>query len=189
MEFGPVRTELNFIFHPRFLAVLEIQFVWLTPCKQILIESRHQYQHNTSLTMATSDAPALNPDSTLKDASEIEWLNSPSDENRTVSLEDPKNCKRTNSEHNTDELPSALKEKAPARHVGTKRVKILSKNVQRMAVENNQFSVGSPHYNKISSRITFKASITLTTSTVTLLTYQCSRGCFKLWCVPYFLSK
>ena len=36
--------------------------------------------------MPTSDAPALNPDGTLKDASEIEWLDSPSDENRTVSL-------------------------------------------------------------------------------------------------------
>ena len=67
------------------LAVLEIQFVRLTP-KQIWIESRHQHQHNSSLTMPTSDAPALNPDGTLKDASEIEWLDSPSDENRTVSL-------------------------------------------------------------------------------------------------------
>ena len=60
--------------------------------------------------MPTSDAPALNPHGTLKDMSEIEWLNSPSDENCTVSLEDPKKRKRTNSEHDTDELPSALKE-------------------------------------------------------------------------------
>ena len=72
--------------------------------------------------MPTSDAPALNPDSTLKDTSEIEWLNSLSDENCTVSLEDPKKCKRTSSEHDTDELPSALKEIALAQHVGTKRV-------------------------------------------------------------------
>ena len=36
--------------------------------------------------MPTLDAPALNPDGTLKDASEIEWLDSPSDENHTVSL-------------------------------------------------------------------------------------------------------
>ena len=55
--------------------------------------------------MPTSDAPALKPDSTLKGASEIEWLKSPSDENHTVSLKDPEKRKRTNSEH---ELPSAF---------------------------------------------------------------------------------
>jgi len=64
--------------------------------------------------MPTLDTPALNPDSTLKDVSEIEWLNSPSDEHRSVSPDDPKKCKRLDSEHNTDELPSALKGKAPA---------------------------------------------------------------------------
>ena len=52
--------------------------------------------------MPTSDAPALNPDGTLKDVGEIEWLNSPSDENHTVSLKDPKKRERTNSEHDTD---------------------------------------------------------------------------------------
>ena len=90
--------------------------------------------------MPTLDAPALNPDSTLKDMSEIEWLNSLSDENRTISLKDPKKCKRTNSEHDTDKLPSTLKEIALAWHVGTKHMKILSKNIQRMPAENNQFS-------------------------------------------------
>jgi hypothetical protein len=89
--------------------------------------------------MPTSDTPALNSDGTLKDASEIEWLHSPSDEHRSVSLDDPKKRRRVDSEHNTDELPSGLKGKAPARRVGTKRVKILSKNV-RVAAENNQFS-------------------------------------------------
>ena len=72
--------------------------------------------------MPTSDAPALNPDCTLKDGSEIEWLNSLSDENCTISLEDPKKRKRTSSEHDTDKLPSTLKEIALAQCVGTKRV-------------------------------------------------------------------
>ena len=74
----------------------------------------HKLDPVSGVTMPTSDTPALNPDSTLKDASEIEWLNSPSDENCTVSLEDPKKCKRTNSEQDTDELPSVLKEIALA---------------------------------------------------------------------------
>jgi hypothetical protein len=38
--------------------------------------------------MSTLDAPALNPDGTLKDASEIEWLNSLSDEHCSISLFD-----------------------------------------------------------------------------------------------------
>jgi len=88
--------------------------------------------------MPTLDAPALNPDGSLKDASEMEWLNSPSNEHCSVSLDDLKKCKRMDSENNTDELPSTLKGKAPAQRVGTKHIKILSKNV-RVAAENNQF--------------------------------------------------
>ena len=52
----------------------------------------------------------------------------------------PRKQKRVDSEHDADELPSALKGKAPAQRIGTKHVKILSKNVQRMAADNNQFS-------------------------------------------------
>jgi hypothetical protein len=44
--------------------------------------------------MPGSDAPALNDDGTLKDATELEWLNSPSDESCPITLVDHKKRKR-----------------------------------------------------------------------------------------------
>jgi len=137
----PFKLNWTYIFYPRFFSCfrdlicvansMQSNFHW---------ESWDWYQCNILLTMPTSDAPALNPDGSLKDASEIKWLNSPSNEHHSVSLNDPKKCKRMDSENNADELPSTLKGKAPAQWVGTKHIKILSKNV-RVAVENNQFSM------------------------------------------------
>ena len=40
--------------------------------------------------MSDPDAPAHNSDGTLKDACEIQWLHPPSDEQCTISLDDPK---------------------------------------------------------------------------------------------------
>ena len=39
------------------------------------------------LSMPEPDAPALRPDGTLKDASEIDWIHSPSDETRPLASE------------------------------------------------------------------------------------------------------
>ncbi|KAF8888729.1 hypothetical protein CPB84DRAFT_1749457 [Gymnopilus junonius] len=83
------------------------------------------------------DTPALNADGTLKDAGEITWLNSPSDERRNLA-DDLKKRKRANSsaqesdDSNDDELPKSMltgfsfKAKSPARKVGGKRVRLLS---------------------------------------------------------------
>ncbi|KAF8879217.1 hypothetical protein CPB84DRAFT_1751722 [Gymnopilus junonius] len=79
------------------------------------------------------DAPALNTDGTLKDASEIQWFNSPSDEHRTINLKDSdaqKKCKHADSlAHGSDTdsedgLPrsvlTGLKGKSPARQLMAK---------------------------------------------------------------------
>jgi hypothetical protein len=47
--------------------------------------------------MPDMDAPVLNEDGTLKDVMEIEWINSPSDEHRTITITDQEKHKRTNS--------------------------------------------------------------------------------------------
>jgi hypothetical protein len=89
--------------------------------------------------MSDSDAPALNADGTLKDASEIQWLNSPSDEYRTINTSNPKKRKRSNSSDSDDQLPISvlhgLKGKSPAREVGGKRVKRLSEKGKAAAEE------------------------------------------------------
>jgi hypothetical protein len=86
----------------------------------------------------SNDAPALNADSTLKDASEIEWAHSPSAD-PTFDL--PETSKKhhhhahsTDMESDSDShtLPSAigLKDKVPACHAGGKRVKMAMAHAQ-----------------------------------------------------------
>ncbi|KAF8874249.1 hypothetical protein CPB84DRAFT_1753009 [Gymnopilus junonius] len=85
------------------------------------------------------DAPALNTDGTLKDASEIQWFNSPSDECHTINLKDSDAQKKRkhadSSAHGSDTdsedgLPrsvlTGLKGKSPAWQVGGKHTRLLS---------------------------------------------------------------
>ena len=74
--------------------------------------------------MPDPDAPALNDNGTLKDAMELEWINSPSDKSHPITLDNCKKCKRSNSlaqetSDNDDVLPG-LKNKAPAQKVSGK---------------------------------------------------------------------
>ncbi|KAF8887635.1 hypothetical protein CPB84DRAFT_1849809 [Gymnopilus junonius] len=85
------------------------------------------------------DAPALNTDGTLKDASEIQWFNLLSDECCTINLKDSdvqkKHKHADSSAHGSDTdskdgLPrsvlTGLKGKSPTRQVGGKRTQLLS---------------------------------------------------------------
>jgi hypothetical protein len=80
--------------------------------------------------MPDTDAPALNDDGTLKDATEIEWLNSPSDESRRITLDTHKRKRSNSSAQQTsdseDDLLPGLKNKAPAKIISGKRVPRLS---------------------------------------------------------------
>jgi hypothetical protein len=68
-----------------------------------------------------SDAPALRSDGTLKEASEIEWIHSPSAENRSLppTLADP-DIGGNDSDEPTP--PKGLKGKEPATRVSGKRI-------------------------------------------------------------------
>ena len=74
--------------------------------------------------MSTSDAPALRSDGTLKEASEIEWIHSPSAENKSLppTLANPvvNNVDGNNSDEPAS--PKGLKGKEPATRVSGKRV-------------------------------------------------------------------
>lgn len=80
--------------------------------------------------MFNPDAPALNADGTLKDASEIEFCYSPSQEQPIISDASQKKQIRTldqEDDSDLDTLPSldlrGLKGKKPAQRVASKRVK------------------------------------------------------------------
>jgi len=81
--------------------------------------------------MPNPDAPALNDDGTLKDAKEIEWINSPSDESRPIALGNRKKRKGSESSaqrtsDSKDDVLPGLKNKAPAIKVSGKRLPKLS---------------------------------------------------------------
>jgi hypothetical protein len=80
--------------------------------------------------MPDPDAPALNDDGTLKDATELEWINSPSDESRPITLDNRRKRKRSDSSaqetSDNDNVLPGLKNKAPAQKVSGKRVPKLS---------------------------------------------------------------
>ncbi|KAF8802316.1 hypothetical protein BYT27DRAFT_7261096 [Phlegmacium glaucopus] len=91
--------------------------------------------------MSNPDAPALNADGTLKDASEIEFCHSPSTQEQPLLPDTSKKRKRTtelDQESDSDDtLPSiiakplpGLKGKEPARRVASKRVKKPSARVK-----------------------------------------------------------
>jgi len=74
--------------------------------------------------MFDPDVPALRPDGTLKDASEIEWICSPSAEKRTLP---PESVAGDTSGSDGNEPvnpapPKRLKGKEPAQRVGGKRI-------------------------------------------------------------------
>jgi hypothetical protein len=86
--------------------------------------------------MFNLDAPALNADGTLKDASEIEFCHSPSEEQPIIPNTQKKQIrtKKLDQEDDSDldTLPSlpGLKGKMPARRVASKRVKKASERVK-----------------------------------------------------------
>ncbi|KAF8799277.1 hypothetical protein BYT27DRAFT_7121274 [Phlegmacium glaucopus] len=91
--------------------------------------------------MSNPDAPALNADGTLKDASEIEFCHSPSTQEQPLLPDTSKKRKQTtelDQESDSDDtLPSiitkplpGLKGKEPARRVASKRVKKPSARVK-----------------------------------------------------------
>jgi hypothetical protein len=71
--------------------------------------------------MSAPDVPALRSDGTLKEASELEWIHSPSAENKSLplTLADP-GLDGNNLDEPTS--PKGLKGKEPATRVGGKRV-------------------------------------------------------------------
>jgi hypothetical protein len=78
--------------------------------------------------MPDPDAPALNDDGTLKDMTELEWINSPSDESRPITLANRKKRKRSNSlaSNGDNDILPGLTNKAPAKKVSGKRLPKLS---------------------------------------------------------------
>ena len=80
--------------------------------------------------MPDTDAPVLNDDSTLKDAMEIEWLNSLSDESHHITLDTHKHKRSNSSAQQTSDSESnllpGLKNKAPAKIISGKQVPKLS---------------------------------------------------------------
>jgi hypothetical protein len=81
--------------------------------------------------MPNPDAPALNDDDTLKDASELDFVHSPSDESRVISLANRKKRNRSDSLARTpsdteDDILPGLKDKYPAKKVSGKRIPKLS---------------------------------------------------------------
>ena len=74
--------------------------------------------------MSAPDAPALRPDGTLKEALELEWIHSPSAENKSLlpTLTDP--VVNDIDGNNSDEpaSPKGLKGKEPVIWVGGKHV-------------------------------------------------------------------
>src|SRR5882724_12603717 len=81
--------------------------------------------------MPNSDTLALNNNGTLKDTTELEWLNSPSDESHPIFLTNHKKCKRSDcstqltSDSKDNSLPVS-KNNSPVRRVSGKRLSKLS---------------------------------------------------------------
>ena len=97
--------------------------------------------------MVDPDAPALNSDGTLKDASEMVWPHSPSDEHRKIGFDDPKKRKRTATMNSQDGLPSSanLKGKLPAQVVAGKHVKTMS-GAAKQAANNGQLTAAQRNF-------------------------------------------
>ena len=83
--------------------------------------------------MSDPEALALNADGTLKDASQIEWLHSPSAQAATIPKKRPwANSSEDDSDsHTLPRLPAGLKGKEPACQVGGKRIKQASTRAQQ----------------------------------------------------------
>jgi hypothetical protein len=86
--------------------------------------------------MSDPDNPALNADGTLKDASELVFLHSPSDEQPNLNR---RNQQIEDNNDDDDELPVriGLKGKEPARIVAKKRVPRVSEKAQALAASKN----------------------------------------------------
>jgi hypothetical protein len=76
--------------------------------------------------MPDLDRPALNDDGTLKDASELSFVHSPSDESRSIALANRGKRKRSETSDSEDDILPGLKNKVPARKISGKRVPKLS---------------------------------------------------------------
>jgi len=81
--------------------------------------------------MPNPDVPALNDNSTLGDARDMEWPHSPSDESHPITLTNPKKHKGSNSldqqtSDSKDDVLPGLKNKAPAKKVSGKQLPKLS---------------------------------------------------------------
>src|ERR1700760_2007923 len=76
--------------------------------------------------MPDPDRPALNDDGTLKDASQLSFVHSPSDESRPITLANREKRKRSETSDNEDDVLPGLKNKVPARKISGKRVPKLS---------------------------------------------------------------
>jgi hypothetical protein len=94
------------------------------------------------------EAPARRSDGTLKDASEIEWLHSPSAETRPLPDLSENGRQVTGDSHENDLAHSAplkgLKGKEPANRVGGKRVlkpsdKVTASKGQRLSPKTRRF--------------------------------------------------
>ena len=83
--------------------------------------------------MSDPEAPALNADSTLKDASEMEWLHSPSAQAATIPQLSKKRSRANSTEDDSDShtLLARLKGKEPACRVAGKRIKQASTQAQQ----------------------------------------------------------
>jgi hypothetical protein len=79
--------------------------------------------------MPNPDAPALNDDNSLKDAAELVFVYSPSDESRPITLANRKKRNRSDSlapSDSEDDVLPGLKDKHPAKKVSGKRIPKLS---------------------------------------------------------------
>ena len=85
--------------------------------------------------MENPDAPALRPDGSLKDASEMEWEYSPS--SKTIPLPDPADAAGSSTSHGNVNPgpPKGLRGKEPANVVAGKRV---SKPTIKVSASANQ---------------------------------------------------
>jgi hypothetical protein len=74
--------------------------------------------------MSAPDAPALRPDGALKEASELEWIHSPSAENKSLppTLTNPVVNDIDGNNLDKPASPKGLKRKEPVIRVGGKRV-------------------------------------------------------------------
>lgn len=108
-------------------------------CRAANLLNEIEIKDNFFLNMSDEENCALRPDGTLKEAHEISFFNSPSDQN-------PISTVHNGSSTEDDELPDpaaisrGLKGKAPARCVGSKRVPKLSAKVRANGSLNTFFT-------------------------------------------------